>query len=197
LNEIINRKKHTNKLITSFVSNDKEISSPNEVAKHFCKYFTNIGINLAKDTPNYTVSHHSYLSGNCVNSMSLELTTEEEIVEIINSLRSGTAAGYDNIPISALKNSVSVISEPIAHIINLSISSGIVPDLMKIAHVILFFKSGDHKHFQNYRPVSVLPIFSKLLERVVFKRITNYIDKSSILSDNQYRFKKKIQHLWH
>ena len=191
LNEVINRKKRTNKLTSTFVSNDKEISSPNEVANHFCKYFTNIGINLAKDISNSTVSHRSYLSGNYVNSMSLELTTEEEIVEIINSLRSGTAAGYDNIPISALKNSVSLISEPIAHIINLSISSGIVPDLMKIARVIPLFKSGDHRYFQNYRPVSVLPIFSKLLERVVFKRITNYIDKSSILSDNQYRFRKK------
>ena len=90
--------------------------------KLFCEYFTNIGVNLAKDIPNSTVSHRSYLSGNYVNSMSLELTTEEEIVEIINLLRSGTAAGCDNVPISALKNSVSVISEPIAHIINLSIS---------------------------------------------------------------------------
>ncbi len=82
LNEVINRKKRTNKLTTTFVSNDKEISSPNEVAYHFCEYFTNIGINLAKDTPNSTVSHRSYLSCNYVNSMSLELTTEEEIVEI-------------------------------------------------------------------------------------------------------------------
>lgn len=62
---------------------------------------------------------------------------------------------------------------------------------MKIARVIPLFKSGDHRHFQNYRPVSVLPIFSKLLERVVFKRVTNYIDQSSILSDNQYGFRKK------
>ena len=168
-NEVINWKKRTNKLTTNFVSNDKEISSPNEVTNHF---FTNIGINLAKNIPNSTVSHRSYLSGNYVNSISLELTTEEEIVEIINSLRSGTAAGYDNIPISALKNSVSLISEPIAHIINLSISSGIVPDLMKSARrVIPSFKSGDHRYFQNYRTVSVLSIFSKLLERVVFKRI--------------------------
>jgi hypothetical protein len=81
---------------------------------------------------------------------------------------------------------------------NLSVSSGIVPDLMKIARVIPLFKSGDHRYFQNYRPVSVLPIFSKLLERVVFKRITNYIDKLLILSDHQYGFwKKNIPHLWH
>ena len=74
------------KLFTTFGSNDKEISSPNEVANHFCEYFTNIGIHLAKDIPNSTVSHRSYLPGNYVNSMSLELSTEEEIVEIINLL---------------------------------------------------------------------------------------------------------------
>jgi hypothetical protein len=74
------------KLFTTFGSNDKEISSPNEVANHFCEYFTNIGINLAKDIPNSTVSHRSYLPGNYVNSTSLELSTEEEIVEIINLL---------------------------------------------------------------------------------------------------------------
>ena len=83
MNEVINRKKRTNKLTTTFVFNDKEISSPNEVANHFCEYFTNIGVNLAKDIPNSTVSNRTYLSGNYVNSMSLELTTEEEIVEII------------------------------------------------------------------------------------------------------------------
>jgi hypothetical protein len=77
----------------------------------------------------------------------------------------------------AVKESIDLIIEPLTHIINLSISSGIVPDLMKIARVIPLFKSGDHRLVQNYRPVSVLPIFSKLLERIVYNRITNYINK--------------------
>jgi hypothetical protein len=90
----------------------------------------------------------------------------------------------------AVKESIDLIIEPLTHIINLSISSGIVPDLMKIARVIPLFKSGDHRLVQNYRPVSVLPIFSKLLERIVYNRITNYINKHNILFDNQYGFRK-------
>jgi hypothetical protein len=77
---------------------------------------------------------------------------------------------------SALKDSMDIIASPLTHIINLSISSGIVPDLMKIARVVPLFKSGDHRLFQNYRPISIIPIFSKLLERVVHKRILDYIN---------------------
>ena len=61
---------------------------------------------------------------------------------------------------------------------------------MKISRVIPLFKSGDHRHFQNNRPFSVLPIFSKLLERIVYNRIINYVDKFVIISDHQYGFRK-------
>jgi hypothetical protein len=86
-----------------------------------------------------------------------------------------------------------IIASPLTHIINLSISLGIVPDLMKIAHVVPLFKSGDHRLFQNYRPISILPIFSKLLERVVHKHILDYINNSCILFffNNQYGLRKK------
>ena len=90
----------------------------------------------------------------------------------------------------AVKDSIDLISEPLTHIINLSISTGVVPDKMKIARVIPLFKSGDHGHFQNYRPISVLPIFSKFLERIVYNRIINYVDKFDIISDHQYGFRK-------
>ena len=86
------------------------------------------------------------------------MTTQQEIIDIINSLRSGTAAGYDKLPMSVLKDSMDIIASPLTHIINLSISSGIVPDLMKIARVVPLFKSGDYTLFQNYRPISILPI---------------------------------------
>jgi hypothetical protein len=83
-----------------------------------------------------------------------------------------------------------IIASPPTHIINLSISSGIVPDLMKIARVVPLFKSGDHRLFQNYRPISILPIFSKLLERVVHKRILDLF--FSIIN---MASEKNIQHL--
>jgi hypothetical protein len=83
--------------------------------------------------------------------------------------------GYDNIPMAVVQHSIGIISRPLAHIINLSISHSIVPDEMKIARVIPLFKAGDQAVFTNYRPVSILPCFSKFLEKVIYKRLLNYI----------------------
>mgnify|MGYP002803405145 CR=1 FL=1 len=94
--------------------------------------------------------------------------TAIEIIEISKSFQSIKAAGYDKIPMSIIKRIIDIIAEPIAHIINLSITSGIVPDEMKIARVIPLFKAGDRAIVSNYRPVSILPSFSKFLERVIY-----------------------------
>ena len=76
------------------------------------------------------------------------------------------------------------------HIINLSINTGTFPDQMKIARVIPLLKLGGRFNFTSYRPVSVLPCFSKLLERIIYNRLIRFLDKYDILFDNQYGFKK-------
>ena len=98
----------------------------------------------------------------------------DEITEIAKSFISCKAAGYDTIPISIIKKSINIISEPLIHIINLSIIHGIVPDEMKIARVIPLFKD-DRAVFTNYRPVSILPSFSKFLEKIIYNRILDYL----------------------
>ena len=115
---------------------------------------------------------------------------ENEIIEICGSLRSGAAAGYDGIPMNVVKQTIDLIDYPLRYIINLSLRSGIVPDSLKIANVIPLFKSGDHDIFTNYRPVSILPAFSKILEKVVYNRLLKFLNKFNILSDNQYGFRK-------
>ena len=91
---------------------------------------------------------------------------------------------------SIIKRIIDIIAEPIAHIINLSITSFIVPDEMKIARVIPLFKAGDRSIISNYRPVSILPILSKFLDRVIYNRLLSYLDRLKILCDNQYGFRK-------
>ena len=83
-----------------------------------------------------------------------------------------------------------MICRPLTHFINLSIISGVFPDQLKIARVIPLFKSGDKSSFTNYRPVSVLPAFSKILEKVIYNRLLDYLNKHKILSDNQFGFRK-------
>ena len=72
---------------------------------------------------------------------------------------------------TVIDESILLVSEPLTHIINLPIQHGIVPDEMKIAHVIPIFKSDDQPLFVNYRPISVLRSFSKILERVIYNRL--------------------------
>ena len=166
LNEVLNRKKSRPQLNTIFKSDGQEISDPVEVANRFCSYFSSIGPNLAKKIQPPPCSHKDFLSGSFRESIFFSPTTEDEIITIAQSFASGKAAGYDNIPMSIIKESIQIISGPLAHIMNLSIAHGVVPDQMKIARVVPLFKADDQSLFTNYRPVSVLPSFSKFLERI-------------------------------
>ena len=76
---------------------------------------------------------------------------------------------------SIIKESIQIISEPLAHIMNLSITHGVVPDQMKIARVVPLFKADDQSLFINYRPASVLPSFSKFLKGIIYNRLYDYL----------------------
>ena len=171
-------------------ADSREISNPKEIANFFCKYFTNIGPNLASKIPVSEKSHNSFLLPKLVNSIFLDAVNEQEIIEICSTCRSGTAVGYDNISMNLIKESIDKIISPLTCIINLSITSGIVPKQLRIARVITLFKSGEQNIFTNYRPVSVLLAFSKILERVMYNRLLRFLNNHNILSDNQYGFRK-------
>ena len=89
-----------------------------------------------------------------------------------------------------IKESIDITISPPTCIINLSITSGIVPKQLKISRVIPLFKSVEQDIFTNYRPVSVLPAFSKILERVMYNRLLSFLNNHNIPSDNQYGFRK-------
>ena len=123
-----------------FFIDNKEITDPMEIANHFCDFFTNIGPNLAKMIPSSTSSFRSFLSGSFINSIFLEPTTELEISEICASFRAETSAGFDQVTMDVVKQTIDLIIGPLTHILNLSLRSGIVPEQMKVARVILLFK---------------------------------------------------------
>jgi len=83
------------------------------------------------------------------------------------------------------------ISIPLSHIFNLSLSKGYVPSQLKVAKIVPIFKSGDSQSMDNYRPISLLSVFSKILERVMCARLVTYLESNNIISPNQYGFRKK------
>lgn len=118
-------------------------------------------------------------------------TCKMEIIQIINNLKCSNSAGADGISNKILKAIRYDIAEPLAFIINLSLQHGSVPKQTKIAKIVPVYKAGDKNDLQNYRPISILPSMSKVLERVVFTRLKNYLDKHNILAPSQYGFREK------
>ena len=91
----------------------------------------------------------------------------------------------------SVKESINYISEPLTYVLNISINSGLLPAQLKLARVVPLYKPGDKSLLSNYRPLSVLPVFSKFLEKVVYNLLIRFFDKYEILYNNQYGFRKK------
>ena len=110
-----------------------------------------------------------------MNSLFFEDFSEQEVINLCSSLHSGTATGIDNVPMSLIKETITLIGSPLTHILNLSITSVMVPMVLKIAHVVPLFKVGDISIFCNYKPICVLPSFSKILEKLVHNHLIDYL----------------------
>ena len=160
------------------------------ISNKFNDFFINIGPTLAKSIPHVNKSPLSYLGNRLTESIYLAPVNENEIGQLIKSLKD-TAAGFDDINAMCLKISSQFLVKPLTHICNLSLSQGIFPEQLKIANVIPLYKSDDSMLFNNYRPVSVLCVVSKIFEKIMYNRVTTFLEMFQILHGNQYGFRKK------
>ena len=103
--------------------------------------------------------------------------SQEDVLKCIHGIARNKATGLDQIPASVVKDSIECIVQPLTHIINLSLVTGKIPDAWKKARVTPIHKSGDTSDPTNYRPISILPILSKVLERLVFNQVYDYVGK--------------------
>jgi hypothetical protein len=83
-----------------------------------------------------------------------------------------------------------IYKKALTFIFNLSLSNGTFPNLMKIAKVRPIFKKGQKHNIANYRPISILPVFSKILETLMYNRVVNFLNKFKLISDAQNGFRK-------
>ena len=118
-------------------------------------------------------------------------TDEEEILKVVRCLKTSRSTGHDGLSVHLLKRIIIHIVIPLSYIFNLSISTGKCPDSLKIAKVIPVFKKDDSSLLTNYRPISILPSISKILEKIIYRRIYIFLQVNSILIPNQYGFRKK------
>ena len=165
------------------------LTNPQDISNKFNDFFVNIGPKRASDIHNTSKNYYDYLKDVAPCSMYLRPIVERDVIKIIDKFNPKKGAGNDNIGNFLVKKVANEIVEPLTRIFNLSISTGIVPDKLKIANVIPIYKKDDAEKFSNYRPVSLLPCFSKILERLVFNRCVEYIDAHEILNEKQFGFR--------
>ena len=126
----------------------------------------------------------------CKNKQPEKPLNINELKDAFFSLDINISPGFDDISFTVLKNCFGALHKPLLHVFNLSIIKGICPDDLKIARVTPVFKGGDDKELGNYRPISVLPCFSKILERIMYNRLYNHLVKNKILYSKQFGFQK-------
>ena len=100
--------------------------------------------------------------------------------------------GHDNIPLKIIQYCKIEFSKILSHLNNFSMTEGVFPDHLKVAKIIPVFKAGDAQLVTNYRPISILAIFSKIFEKIVCSRLESYLEQNNILHENQFGFRRKV-----
>ncbi len=125
-------------------------------------------------------------------SFAFEEISEQFIYTQLRKLKTCKAVGLDQMPSHLMKDSASVISKPLAVIMNLSISQVRIPCDWKIARVLPLFKGGKKCDMDNYRPISILPVASKILGRTIHTQLCRFLTANNILSSSQCGFRKLL-----
>ena len=193
LNGLINKKSKGKQISTELNGDESKITGDKTIANGFNNFFVNIGPSLAKIIPKCKDSLFTqFLPDKIEDTMFLQPVTEEEIMQQVKNAKNKKSKDHDQFDMCLVKKIIPYIVKPLAHICNISLMNGIFPDRMKIARVIPLFKNGDVKEFSNYRPVSILPQFSKILEKVFHNRLMIFINDKQIWNNSQFGFRKNM-----
>jgi len=115
---------------------------------------------------------------------------KKEVHHLFNSQKEETAAGFDKISVKLIKIILPLIIDPLITIYNKSLKEVIFPTQFKVAIVKPIFKKGDKQSLGNYRPISIISIFAKILEKIVKNRLIIFLEENNLLSKNQFGFRK-------
>ncbi|XP_065679809.1 uncharacterized protein LOC136094127 [Hydra vulgaris] len=152
---------NSNKMLSRVITNQKESNNKRDISNEFNSYFANIGVDLASKIQCPNNSFKNYLTGTHCSLNFNELNQDE--LEIAKKSLKIKSPGIDDISCKVVIDVFEEIRNPIYQIFNSSVTTGIVPDLLKTSKIIPIYKSGEANSLNNYRPISILSVFAKLL----------------------------------
>ena len=190
IREIVNIRNNISTKITQLNINGKIIDNPKDVANQLNDFFVNVGPLTESSIPrSENISPNKFLKKRNQFDLFLAHVSHDEVFKIINTLQN-KSAGPASIPVKLLKLIPDLIIIPLCNIINLSFVSGSFPDPLKIVKVIPIHKNGSTQDMNNYRPISLLSIFDKIMEKIMHERLYKFLELNNILYSKQFGFRK-------
>lgn len=191
INEILGRPRSSKVLPEKIKYGSESYSNTVDISKCFNKYFTDIGKELASkiEPPMYN-SFRQYMTNPTHKVFKLREVNIQDISKIIKELKSKTSKDPYGMSNKILKDIVEEIIAPLTLLVNQAISTGKFPEKLKMAKVIPVYKKAEKENVENYRPISVLPVLSKVFEKTMHKQLQEYFETNNLFYDRQYGFRK-------
>lgn len=168
-------------------SDHEIISIPHKIAEEFSIYFSNAP--AKKIQQKYGCSSTECTVSACLSeTMLIAEVKENEIITIINNLSNKKSSGFDDINVKILRGIGDIICQPLTNLINLSLKYSTFPRILKTANVVPIYKKNERDKVENYRQISLLSLFSKVIEKIVYDRIISFVVKFKVLHKCQHGF---------
>ena len=167
------------------------ITNPTATAEIFNSYFVETVEKLTDQNRGTLTTYNmtTFKMNTCPQTIFINPVSENEVEKVIKNLKGKHSSGFDDVTDSIVKKCVQFVKTPLADICNASFTSGIFPEMLKIAIVKPLLKKGDTREIQNYRPISLLSVFSKIIEKLMYIRLMSFITDYNILNDSQHGFR--------
>ena len=192
ISETLNRHRKNRDISEKIIYNDKTLTNEQDIADSFNSFFANVGAQLSSsfEQSDSIPSFETYLDCNTRSDPNFYFTPVDEdlVLTLITNLPNKTSSGIDNISNKLLKQIKHIIVQPLTLIINQSLTSGIYPDKFKISKITPLHKKDDRIVISNYRPISLLPTMSKIIERIMHSQLYAYFNENNLIAEQQIWF---------
>ena len=196
INEL--RGKVKNNIKASFMINDQLVTDQRKIANGFNSFFSSIArklnaklnsSKLATDigSPSGNTSYSKFFDKRISSSIFISPSTSDEVEKVILNLESNKAS---DISITILKKCVSYVADHLSNFFNIFIKTGVFPNILKVGKITPIFKTGDSQLFDNYRPISMIPLFGKIFEKLTYSRLYSFFSANNVIYDKQFGFRK-------
>lgn len=168
--------------------NNNFINDPEKISEEFNKFY----ISLTNKSIDREIDYKKVITDIPIHHNSIYLTpvNENDILKIIRNLKQTNSTGYDGINTKIIKKSAIPIVIPLTHIINLSLVQGKFPTELKRSVVKPLHKTGARSELGNYRPITLIPILSKIFEKVMYDKVYNFLSVERLLKEEQFGFRR-------